>query len=254
VAGNSSLGTVTLSAAAPAGGALVDLSSSDPARVGVPSGVTVAEGSTSATFSLSTVPSPVGASAIITGTYAGVSRTATLAVAPSDPCASVTGLGGDAAISSASVPQFRTGRLRIDLVGDVPAGWILALGSCSTGSAPSATFVSGTGDVTLSSSGASVTGAGGSLTFGSLAVPPAESGTVLATDAAGNVLQVIWPALAGLPAGPPVMRMNLVSWTADVQTGATLDATMTFNVRSADGSVATFTAHGTGMIVPTFKP
>jgi len=250
VAGNSSLGTVSLSAAAPAGGAVVSLSSSNTALVGVPSSVTVAQGSASATFAVSSVPSAAGGSVTISASYLGTSRTATLAVAPSDPCASVTGLGGNAAISSATVPQFRTGRLRIDLVGDVPAGWINALGPCTTNAAPSAAFISGTGNVTLG--GASVNG--GVLTFGALTLPPAEAGTVLATDAAGNVLQVIWPALAGLPAGPPTMRLNLASWSAAVQAGVSLDASMTFNVRSADGSTASFTAHGTGMIVPTFRP
>ncbi len=253
VAGNTSVGTVSLSAAAPAGGALISLASGDPALVGVPASLSIAAGSTSATFTLSSTPSPLGGSVIITATYLGASLSATLAVAPSNPCASVTGLGGDAVISLATVPQFRTGRLRVDLVGDVPAGWINALGPCATSAAPAVAFISGTGNVTLSGSGASVTGAGGPLAFGPLAVPPAEAGVVLAFDAAGNVLQIIWPALAGLPPGPPVLRMNLVSWTAAVQAGVALDATMTFTVRSADGSVATFTAHGTNMIVPAFR-
>jgi len=252
IAGNGSQGAVTLTAAAPAGGALVALSSSDAALVGVPANVNVAGGATSATFAVTTTPSAAGGKITVTATYLSTSKSATLAVAASDPCASVTGLGGDALISSATVPQFRTGRLRIDLVGDVSGRWINAMGGCTASAAPAVSIVSGTGDVILG--GASVTSASGPLTFGPLAVPPAEAGTVLATDAAGNVLQIIWPALAGLPAGPPVMRMNLASWSAAVQTGVSLDATMTFNVRSADGSTATFTAHGTGMIVPTFRP
>jgi hypothetical protein len=175
-------------------------------------------------------------------------------VAPTDPCASVNGLSGEAAVSSATVPQFRTGRLRIDLVGDVPAGWLNAMGSCATRGAPAVAFISGTGDVTLSSSGASVTGKATPLAFGALTVPPGEAGVLLATDAAGNNLEIIWPALSGLPPGQPVMRMNLVSWTAAAQAGIALDASMSFRVRSADGSVATFTAHGANMIVPVFKP
>ena len=256
LAGNSSQGTLKLTAAAPVGGALVTLSSADAALVGVPASINIAEGASSATFALSSTPSVVGGNVVITATYLGVSRTATLAVAPSDPCASLTGLGGAAVISLASVPQFRTGRLRIDLVGDVPAGWINAIGACATGGAPTVSFESGSCDATLAGTNTSVTGAGGPLTFGPLLVPVAvpEPGVVLATDAAGNVLQIIWPALAGLPAGPPVMRMNLVSWTAAVQAGVALDATMTFNARNVDGSTATFTAHGTNMVVPAFRP
>ena len=92
-------------------------------------------------------------------------------------------------------------------------------------------------------------------TFGPLVVPiPVELGTVLATDAAGDVLQVIWPAPAGLPAGPPTLRLNLASWSAAAQAGVALDAGLTFIARGADGSTATFTGHGASMIIPAFRP
>src|SRR2546425_4097410 len=52
--GNSSTGTVTLSGAAPSGGAQVTLSSSNTVVARVPSSVTVAAGATSATFTVST--------------------------------------------------------------------------------------------------------------------------------------------------------------------------------------------------------
>ena len=83
---------------------------------------------------------------------------------------------------------------------------------------------------------------------------PAEPGTVLATDAAGNVLQIIWPALAGLPPGPPTIRANLAAWNAGVQAGTRLDATLTFTASTPNGATATFTARGTNMSVPTFRP
>ena len=255
-AGGPSTGTVTLTAAAPAGGALIALSSNTPALASVPASVSIAAGATSATFAVTTTPSALGASVIITGTYNAIARTATLLVAASNPCASLTGLGGAAVISLASVPQFRTTRLRVDLVGDVPAGWVNAMGGCTTSAAPSVTFVSGTGNVTLAGTNTSITSAGGPLTFGPLLVPivPPEPGVVLNIDPAGNVLQIIWPALAGLPAGPPVFRMNLASWSAAAQTGVALDATMTFTARNLDGSTATFTARGTGMVIPAFRP
>jgi hypothetical protein len=127
------------------------------------------------------------------------------------------------------------------------------MGGCATAAAPTLSFISGTASVTLG--GVPVTVTGGSLAFTALAVPvPVEAGTVLATDAAGNVLQIVWPLLAGLPAGPPVLRLNLAAWTPAVQTGVLLDATLTFTARSADGSTATFTASGAGMPVPTFIP
>src|SRR3989449_9192045 len=51
--GSTSIGTVTLSAAAPAGGAVVTLSSSDATVATVPASVTVPAGSTRATFTAS---------------------------------------------------------------------------------------------------------------------------------------------------------------------------------------------------------
>src|SRR5437667_6825018 len=83
--GNSSTGTVTLSGAAPAGGAQVAHSSSNTAAVTVPSSVTVAAGATSATFTVSTsavaAPTPVS----ISSASGGVTRSASLTVAPAPP-------------------------------------------------------------------------------------------------------------------------------------------------------------------------
>jgi hypothetical protein len=184
------------------------------------------------TFSFTTAPAPVS----------------------TDPCASLRGLGGNVTVTFASIPQFRVGRLRIELEGDVAAGTILAMGPCTTNNPPADQFISGTGTVTLSGSGASVVPGGGTLTFGPLLSPvPAEPGVVLVIDAAGNVLEIIWPALAGLPPGPPILRLQLASFTSAVQAGVTLNATMTFTARAPDGTTATFTASGTGMVVPPLK-
>jgi len=254
-AGGTSAGTITLTSPAVAPGAVVTLSSSAPASAGVPASVSIAAGATSATFTVTTPVSAVASSAIITASYNGVSRTATLAVAASDPCKSMNGLGGDVVLTGQKVPQFRTGRLRIDLIGDVPLGWIDKMGACTATAVPAVTIISGTADVTISGTTTSVTSAGGPLTFGALTVPvPLEAGTVLATDAAGDKMQVIWPVLAGLPAAPPTIRVNLASWSAAVTAGIQLDATMSFVARGPDGSTATFTAHGTNMVVPTFVP
>ena len=78
--GTSSTGTVTLTAAAPAGGVSVALASSDTAVATVPASVTVAEGSTSASFAVSTSEVGSDTSVTISGTFDGTTRTATLAV------------------------------------------------------------------------------------------------------------------------------------------------------------------------------
>lgn len=72
-------GTLTLSAAAPASGALVILASSSAVAT-VPANVTVAAGTTSQTFSIDTVAGATSSTATITATYSGVSQTATLSI------------------------------------------------------------------------------------------------------------------------------------------------------------------------------
>jgi len=80
VGGATVIGTVTLSAPAPAGGVLVTLQSSKPAKVIPPSSVIVPAQATSATFSISTVIPGKKITVTLTASYAGNSRTATLIV------------------------------------------------------------------------------------------------------------------------------------------------------------------------------
>lgn len=80
--GNSSQGTVTLSGAAPSGGAAVTLSSGNTAAATVPASVTVAAGATSATFTVTSRSVTASTSVTISASYGGVNRTATLTVAP----------------------------------------------------------------------------------------------------------------------------------------------------------------------------
>src|SRR5207249_12189000 len=74
-------GTVTLSGAAPSGGAVVNLSSSAPAAT-VPSSVTVIAGYTSETFTVNTTTVTASTPVTITASYAGVSKTASLTIMP----------------------------------------------------------------------------------------------------------------------------------------------------------------------------
>ena len=79
--GTDSIGTVTLSAAAPADGAVVTLSSSNPAVAMIPASATVAAGAASASFRVYTAAC---ASEVVTisGAYGGVTRAAGLTVTP----------------------------------------------------------------------------------------------------------------------------------------------------------------------------
>jgi CARDB len=71
--------SLTLSAAAPAGGAVVTLSSSNPAAARVPASVTVPAGQGFAAFNVTTFSVAADTAVTITGTY-GVSQTATITV------------------------------------------------------------------------------------------------------------------------------------------------------------------------------
>jgi hypothetical protein len=78
--GATSIGTVTLSANAPAGGAEVVLYCSRPSRASVPAKVTVAAGSRTATFSVSTIPNNKRISVTISANYNGVTKSAKLTI------------------------------------------------------------------------------------------------------------------------------------------------------------------------------
>jgi hypothetical protein len=80
VGGDAVIGTATLSAAAPAGGAVVTLSGSDP--VTLPPSVTVLAGSTTATFSAMTRTVGGMMSTTITGSYGGGSVSVVFSVTP----------------------------------------------------------------------------------------------------------------------------------------------------------------------------
>ena len=92
VGGETVTGTVTLSGAAPPGGAAVALSAGDPLTV--PSSVTVAAGSTSATFPIFTRAVSGTLSGGVTATYGGATATALLSVTRPTTATAVFGVSG----------------------------------------------------------------------------------------------------------------------------------------------------------------
>ena len=80
--GNASQGTVTLSGAAPTGGAVVSLSSSNAAIVTLPASITVPAGATSAAFTASTASVATSTSVTVSATYGGATQTAALTITP----------------------------------------------------------------------------------------------------------------------------------------------------------------------------
>ncbi|MET0655408.1 MAG: Calx-beta domain-containing protein, partial [Pseudoxanthomonas sp.] len=125
--GQAATGTVTLTSAAPSGGARVTLSSASSA-FSVPASVTVAQGASSASFAIATTVSATAASGTLSATYAGVTRTSTLTV---NPPAAATALS---AVSASPNPvtggQAATGT--VTLTAAAPSGGVqVALSSGS---------------------------------------------------------------------------------------------------------------------------
>jgi hypothetical protein len=130
--GNSSTGTVTLSGPAPAGGALVLLSSSNTGAATVPSSVTVPAGATSATFAVNTSTVTTSTLVTISASYGGVTQTASVTVTPSPlPTLSSLTLSPTSVVGGA---QSSTGT--VTLSGPAPAGGAqVLLSSSNTGAA-----------------------------------------------------------------------------------------------------------------------
>ncbi|HEY7388336.1 MAG TPA: SBBP repeat-containing protein, partial [Bryobacteraceae bacterium] len=122
--GAGSIGTVTLSSAAPAGGALVALTSANTNAASVPASVTVTAGATSATFALTTKAVKTVTSVNITATSNGAARIVTLTVNP--PLASAT-------VNPASVTggTGSTGTVRLSSAAPA-AGAVVTLASSNT--------------------------------------------------------------------------------------------------------------------------
>ncbi|RMH08524.1 MAG: peptidase S8 [Armatimonadetes bacterium] len=120
VGGDSATGTVTLTAAAPSGGFVVNLSSSNPSVASVPSSVTVPAGATSANFTVSTATVSSSTSVTITASAGGVSRTTTLTVNPPSSSVSLQSL----TISPTSVWGGSSATGTVRLSGPAPAGGV----------------------------------------------------------------------------------------------------------------------------------
>lgn len=125
--GASPTGTVTMNGAAPAGGTVVSLSSSNPA-VSVPATVTIPQGGTSASFTMNTSPVATATTATVSVSFGGVTQTTSLTVLP-PVLASVT-------LSQSSVQGGSSSTGTVTLSGPAPAGGsVVALSSSNTSAA-----------------------------------------------------------------------------------------------------------------------
>ena len=129
VGGNPSQGTVTLGAAAPSTGVMVNLSSSNTTAATVPASVSIASGTRSATFPIGTTSVTTSTSSIISASYAGVTDTARLSVATVSVLSSLT-------LNPASVVGGNTSLGTVTLnAAAPPSGAVVSLSSSNTAAA-----------------------------------------------------------------------------------------------------------------------
>jgi trimeric autotransporter adhesin len=111
---------VSLSAPAPAGGAVVALAAS-PSALRVPSSVAVAEGATSASFAITTVAVAARSSGTITATWQGVTRSAPLVLEPAAAPPRLDTL----VLTPARIVGGQPATARIGLTAPAPAGGLV---------------------------------------------------------------------------------------------------------------------------------
>ncbi|NUR78493.1 MAG: hypothetical protein HOQ28_19680 [Thermoleophilia bacterium] len=159
VGGNNSSGTVVLSTPAPANGAVVTLSSSNPAVASVPATVTVPPVGFTGSFTITTSPVSANVTVVITASYNGTTRTGTLTVTPPGappPPATIQSVS----VSPAAVTGGSTAQGAVTLSGAAPqAGATVSLSSSNAGAATvpaSVTIPSGASTATFAVSTSAV--------------------------------------------------------------------------------------------------
>jgi FG-GAP-like repeat len=198
VGGISSEGTASLTGAAPSGGAVVTLSSSNTSAATVPASVTVPAGAFGATFTVSTASVTASTSLTISGAFGATARSATLTVTPPPappPPASLSTV----AVNPTSVTGGTSSQGTVTLTSPAPAGgFAVSLSSSNTAvatvpagvsvaqGATSATFAIATSAVTASTSVTITASAGGVARAATLTVTPPPQTATLTVTATGR--------------------------------------------------------------------
>jgi hypothetical protein len=210
VGGNTSEGTASLTSAAPSGGAVVTLTSSNTSAATVPASVTIPAGAFSATFTVSTASVTASTSLTISGAFGGTARSATLTVTPPPappPPASLSTL----AVNPASVIGGASSQGTVTLTSAAPAGgFAVSLSSSNTAAATvpasvsvaqgatSATFAIATSAVTTSTPVTITASAAGVTRTATLTVNPPPQTATLTVTATGRSGERVTSSPAGI--------------------------------------------------------
>ncbi|MDR3692099.1 MAG: protease pro-enzyme activation domain-containing protein [Fimbriimonas sp.] len=222
VGGTSTTGTVKIAEAAPTGGVVVTLTSSNTAAATTPASVTVASGATSATFALSTVAVASSATSTITATSGTSSATAGLTVT----AATVSSLSLSSTSLYGGLGTTVTGT--VTLTGPAPvAGAVVSLATSSISATLSAT------SITIPSGKTS-----GTFTFTASAVSTSTAVTITAT-------YVTSKATATATISPAVMASVTVSPSSVV--GGVTNPTVTVTLNAPAGPSGTTVSLGSSL-------
>jgi trimeric autotransporter adhesin len=239
IGGSSSTGTVTLNGPAPVGGAVVTLSSSNPAAAQVPASVTVAANATSATFTVTTAPVSTNAAVSISATY-GSSQSSSLSV--------TAAVLSSVNVNPTSVTGGSSSTGTVTLNGPAPAGGaVVTLSSSNTAAAqtPASVTVAANATTALFTITTTPVSTNTSLTISATYVstqstsftvnaPVASSVTVNPTSVPGGAPSIGTVTLNGpAPAGGAVFALSS-SNTAAAQVPANVTV-------AANATTATFT-------------
>ena len=186
--GNPSTGTVTLSGPAPSGGAVVSLSSNNPAIASVPAGgsMTVPAGATTATFPMNTSAVATSTTVTISASYGGTLAASLTVVPPvlSSLTLSLTSVTGGTSSPTGTVTlsgPAPSGGAVVSLSSNNPAvASVPASGSMTVpAGATTATFPMNTSAVATSTTVTISASSGGTLTASLTVIPPVVSSLAL---------------------------------------------------------------------------
>jgi hypothetical protein len=204
---SSSTGTVTLSGAAPSGGAVVSLSSSASAAT-VPANVTVAAGATTATFTVTTSAVTAATPVTISASYVGTTKTILLTVSP---IAAVT--LSSVVLNPATVNGGSSSTGTVTLSGPAPSGAVVSLSSSASAAAVPANVTVPAGATT-----ATFTATTGTVTASTPVIISASYGGTTET----TLLTVNPATTAGTPAGTYTLTVTGSSGTLSHATAVTV--------------------------------
>ncbi|HEX6439573.1 MAG TPA: hypothetical protein VF182_20825 [Candidatus Binatia bacterium] len=144
--GQLATGTVTLSGAAPAGGAIVSLASANPAA-SLPNSITVPASASSANFPVSTLTVTATTAGNITASYAGISKSVTLTVNPAVPVALLslsvnpkTVVGGSSSVGTVTLSKVTSSPVIVSLASSKPKNAMIPASVTVPAGASSAAF------------------------------------------------------------------------------------------------------------------